>query len=211
MLIEAANEDLRRMLVFAASTGARAGEQWAARWRDVDFDRVEFQIARRVDVYGDEGAPKSSAGVRGVPLSGQLVAMLKAWKIKSKFSKQDDLIFPNRDGGYVCHDNLVKRQFLPLFEGCRGLRGLSIGTVFATLQFRAGLKPGLTRKQFRLSRAMRRCRSRWTAMGTYSRVTATSRRWIRLLRDCSNNQRPTGKGQRNVWRNETLPFHVPSV
>jgi integrase len=115
-LIEAANEDLRLMLLFAASTGARAGEQWAARWRDVDFDKVEFQISRRVDVYGDEGAPKSSAGVRGVPLSGQLVAMLKAWKLKSKFSKSDDLIFSNREGGYVGHDNLIKRQFLPLFD-----------------------------------------------------------------------------------------------
>jgi integrase len=94
-LIDAADDDLRLMLVFAASTGARAGEQWAARWRDID--KVEFHITRRVDVYGDEGAPKSAAGVRGVPLSGQLVAMLKAWKIKSKFSKPDDLIFPNRE------------------------------------------------------------------------------------------------------------------
>ena len=115
-MIEAANEDLRLMLLFAASTGARAGEQWAARWRDVDFDKVEFQIVRRVDVYGDEGAPKSSAGVRAVPLSGQLVAMLKAWKLKSEFSKSDDLIFPNREGNYLGHDNLIKRQFLPLFD-----------------------------------------------------------------------------------------------
>src|SRR5437870_4978585 len=41
-LIEAASEDLRLMLIFAASTGARAGEQWAARWRDVDFDEGEL-------------------------------------------------------------------------------------------------------------------------------------------------------------------------
>jgi integrase len=116
LLIDAAGEELRLMLVFAASTGARAGEQWAARWRDVDFDKVEFNIARRVDVYGDEGAPKSSAGMRDVPLSGQLVAMLKAWKLKSRFSKSDDLIFPNREGRHIGHDNLVKRRFLPLFE-----------------------------------------------------------------------------------------------
>jgi integrase len=116
LLIDAANEELRLMLLFAASTGARAGEQWAARWRDVNFDKSEFNISRRMDAYGDEGAPKSAAGVRGVPLSGQLVAMLKAWKLKSKFSKPDDLIFHNREGRYVGHDNLVKRQFLPLFD-----------------------------------------------------------------------------------------------
>jgi integrase len=115
LLIDGADEALRLMLVFAASTGARAGEQWAARWRDVNFDKHELQISRRVDAYGDEGAPKSSAGVRDVPLSGQLVAMLKAWKIKSKFSKSDDLIFPNREGRHFGHDNLIKRRFLPLF------------------------------------------------------------------------------------------------
>ena len=46
----------------------------------------------------------------------QLVAMLKAWKLKSKFKRPDDLIFPNREGNYIGHDNLIKRQFHPLFE-----------------------------------------------------------------------------------------------
>ena len=144
LLIDAANEDLRLMLVFAASTGARAGEQWAARWRDVNFDKGEFNISRRMDAYGDEGAPKSAAGVRTVPLSGQLVAMLKAWKIKSRFSKPDDLIFHNREGRYVGHDNLVKRQFLPLFERLPGVgrfnwHGLRHFAVSCWIE--AGLKP----------------------------------------------------------------------
>ena len=42
--------------------------------------------------------------------------MLKAWKLKSKFKKPDDLIFPNGEGNHIGHDNLIKRQFLPLFE-----------------------------------------------------------------------------------------------
>jgi len=115
-LIDAADDDLRIMLVFAASTGARAGEQWATRWADISFDKEEVNISRRVDAYGDEGSPKSTAGVRTVPLSSQMVAMLKAWKLKSKFSKPDDLIFPNRKGHHLGHDNLVKRRFLPLFN-----------------------------------------------------------------------------------------------
>jgi integrase len=115
-VIDTAGEALRLKFIFAASTGARAGEQWATRWRDVNFDKGELQISRRVDAYGDEGAPKSAAGVRTVPLSGQLVAMLKAWKLKSEFSKANDLIFPNRQGRHLGHDNLIKRQFLPLFD-----------------------------------------------------------------------------------------------
>jgi integrase len=120
-VLQAAPERLRLMLLFAASTGARAGEQWAARWSDVDFVKHELRISRRVDVYGEEGAPKSIAGVRTVPLSDQLVAMLKTWRLKSQFSKMDDLIFPNRKGRYLGHDNLIKRQFLPLFDELKGV------------------------------------------------------------------------------------------
>ncbi|HEV2545923.1 MAG TPA: tyrosine-type recombinase/integrase [Stellaceae bacterium] len=108
--------DLYLVLFFAASTGVRAGEQWAVRWSDVDFGTAELRIARRVDVYGEEGSPKSAAGVRTVPLSAQLVGLLKAWKVRSRFSKFDDLIFPNSEGGHTSHDNLIKRRFLPLFD-----------------------------------------------------------------------------------------------
>ena len=121
-VIDAAREDLRLMIIFAASTGARAGEQWAIRWHDVNFERGELDISRRVDVYGDEGAPKSVAGVRTVPLSAQMISMLKTWKLKSKFSNLDDLIFPNRHGRHLGHDNLVKRQFLPLFDELRTVK-----------------------------------------------------------------------------------------
>jgi integrase len=82
----------------------------------VDFDRGELNINRRVDAYGDEGAPKSTASIRTVPLSAGLVAMLRAWKLRSRFALPDDLIFPNRKGGHLGHDNFVKRRFAPLFE-----------------------------------------------------------------------------------------------
>ena len=75
---------------------------------------------RRVDAYGEEGAPKSAAGVRTVPISGQLIAVLKAWKLKSKFKQPDDLIFPNGEGNHIGHDNLIKRRFLPLFDRLEG-------------------------------------------------------------------------------------------
>jgi integrase len=141
MVIDAADEDLRLMLIFAASTAARAGEQWAARWQNLNFETSELRICRRVDAYGEEGDPKSVAGVRTVPLSAQLVSALKAWKLKSKFSKPEDLIFPI--GGHIGHDNLVKRRFLPLFNtlavkrfNWHGLRHFAIST-----WIEAGLTP----------------------------------------------------------------------
>jgi integrase len=114
-ILSGADEDFRIKLTFAASTGVRAGEQWAVRWRDVDLESGQLHIGRRVDAYREEGVPKSAAGVRTVPISSQLTAMLKAWKLKSQFKAPDDLIFPNREGNHTSHDDLVKRRFMPLF------------------------------------------------------------------------------------------------
>jgi integrase len=129
-IIHAASEGLQLMLIFAASTGARAGEQWAARWQDVDLDRGELHVSRSVDAYGEEGAPKSTAGLRTVPLSAQLVQALKTWKLRSRFSRPEDLIFPNRQGGHTGHDNLIKRKFLPLRPSFNwhGLRHFAVST-----------------------------------------------------------------------------------
>lgn len=115
-VLTAADEDFRIKLAFAASTGVRAGEQWAIRWRDVDLGGGQLHIGRRVDAYGEEGVPKSAAGIRTIPMSTQLTATLKAWKLKSKFKTPDDLLFPNELGKRISHDNLIKRRFNPLFD-----------------------------------------------------------------------------------------------
>jgi integrase len=142
-IIDAADYAMRLMILFAVSTGARAGEQWAAQWKDVDLDKCEFHISRRVDAYGDAGAPKTKAGVRTVPLSAQLASRLKEWRVRSQYSKSSDLIFPNKRGGYIGHDNVVKRQFAPLFEVTKaarfnwhGLRHFAVST-----WIEAGLAP----------------------------------------------------------------------
>jgi integrase len=114
-MLSGADEDFRVKLTFAASTGIRAGEQWAIRWHDADLENGQLHICRRVDAYREEGVPKSAAGVRTVPISSQLTAMLKTWKMKSKFKNLNDLIFPNEAGRHISHDNLVKRHFRPLF------------------------------------------------------------------------------------------------
>jgi integrase len=139
-IVGATNPTLRLMILFAASTGAgaRAGEQWAARWGGVDFENAQLRISRRVDAYGEEGPPKTAAGVRIVPLSAQLVSALRSWKLKSQFSKREDLIFPNQHGKHISHDNLIKRQFAPLQPSFNwhGLRHFAVST-----WIEAGLSP----------------------------------------------------------------------
>jgi len=53
--------------------------------------------------------------MRTIPLAQPLMLMLKEWKLRTKWKKPDDLLFPNRRGFYESHDNMVKRKFLPLF------------------------------------------------------------------------------------------------
>lgn len=115
-LLAVADQDFRVKLAFASSTGVRAGELHALRWHHIDFTRAEVRIETRVDSYGDEDVTKTVAGMRTIPLSQQLVLMLKEWKLRTKRKKAEDLVFPNKRGWYTSHDNMVKRKFLPLFD-----------------------------------------------------------------------------------------------
>ena len=112
-ILKAANEDTQFMILFAASTGLRAGEQWALRWADINFEQSTLRVLRRVDSYGEEGPPKSAAGVRDVPLSEHLLYKLRERRIRSPYSANEDLIFANKRGSHTCHDNMVKRRFRP--------------------------------------------------------------------------------------------------
>ena len=63
-LLAEADDDLRLVIMFAAATAARAGEQWALRWRHLDLAGAEVTIETRVDVYGEEDTTKTEAVVR---------------------------------------------------------------------------------------------------------------------------------------------------
>ncbi len=115
-LIALADEDFAVKLIFAAATGVRAGELHALRWKHINFSRREVRIETRVDPYGEEDVTKTVAGIRTVPLGENVLLALKSWKLRSRFKEQTDLVFPNTLGTYLNHDDMVKRNFYPLFE-----------------------------------------------------------------------------------------------
>lgn len=115
-LIELADQDFRIKLVFASSTGVRASELHALRWRHIDFERAEVKIEARVDPFNDEDVTKTAAGMRTIPISTTLVTIMKEWKLRTKWSKREQLVFPSKRGSYCGHANMVKRKFLPLFH-----------------------------------------------------------------------------------------------
>jgi len=115
-LLDAADPDFRVKLMFAAATGVRAGELHALRWRHIDLAGEQVAIETRVDAYGQEDVTKTAAGMRTVPLGAAVVKALREWKLRTKFARPDDLVFPNRRGGYVNHNNMINRQFRPACE-----------------------------------------------------------------------------------------------
>jgi integrase len=115
-LLSVADPDFRLKLIFAASTAVRASELHALRWRHLDLRGGEVKIETRVDSWRQEDTTKTAAGMRMIPLGKPVTTMLKEWRLRTEFNKDDDLVFPNKRGGYVGHPNMVKRKFKPLFD-----------------------------------------------------------------------------------------------
>ena len=100
LAIDTADQTLSLQIKFAALTGLRASEQWALRWKHIDFQRGYISVETRLDeLTKTEGVTKTEAGDREVPLSGGFAVELKALKLASE-AKDDDLVFPSVTGGY---------------------------------------------------------------------------------------------------------------
>jgi integrase len=112
-LLAVAPPPLRRRILFSAATGVRASELYALRWHHIDFTAGEVRIETRVDRHRQEDTTKTEAGVRTIPLASPILAMLKAWRLGSGYSRDSDLIFPNSRGRYSSHSNIGTKEFRP--------------------------------------------------------------------------------------------------
>lgn len=109
-VIDAAESGLIRTFVSAAvHTGARRGELLALTWAHVDLDVATLRIERSLSwVRGAErgygkstplfGPPKSDSSYRTLELAPELVRDLKGWKLRTSYSRDEDLVFPNSLG-----------------------------------------------------------------------------------------------------------------
>ena len=88
---------------FACQTGLRFGEQAALKWKHLDFDRevVRVRVALRKSAAGTISADipkttkqrKRSKSVRNVFLTADIMQRLKEWRLRSRFSGDDDFVF----------------------------------------------------------------------------------------------------------------------
>ena len=119
-ILAEANDDMRRRIQFAAATGLRASEQWALRWRHVDLAARTVSVEDRVDGFGEFDTTKSEAGQRTVPLGKSTVADLSRWKAASRFSGDDDFVFPEIQGRIHSPYQFLAPQMEPIGCGRRG-------------------------------------------------------------------------------------------
>ena len=88
--------------------GLRRGELCGLRWTAVDFERNALRVvATRVVVDGvpTDSVPKTKAGIRSIPLDGQLMGLLRAHRARQaqeKFAARPAY----EDGGFVLVDEL---------------------------------------------------------------------------------------------------------
>ena len=116
----------RYRLAFLTSvlTGLRAGELWALRWSDIDWNALQINIRQSL-WRGLFQPPKSKSSFRKVDIPEQLAFELKEWRLSSPPNDQD-LVFPNTKGKPAYHDNVVKRHFVLALRRA-GLRHMGRG------------------------------------------------------------------------------------
>jgi integrase len=100
----------RPLFVTAVFTGMRASELRGLTWDDIDFERKVIHVRQRANLWGEIGAPKSSAGDREIPMSPMVVNALREWKLACPRGELG-LAFPNGAGRVEAHSNLATRGF----------------------------------------------------------------------------------------------------
>lgn len=112
-MIKAAKATERPLILTAITTGLRSSELRGLRWQDIDLTAATITVRQRADQWGEIGPPKSEAGKRTIPIPPELVAELKAWKLRSPISRLG-LAFPSSTGTPLRHNNMLRRMFFPL-------------------------------------------------------------------------------------------------
>jgi integrase len=118
MVLGEASSRTQLPILFAASTGLRAGEMHALRWSKVNFAAREITVDTTLDKYGieDGQGAKTNAGNRTIPISASLAAALEEWRSRSEYNRDTDPVFPNTNGTLRRHSSMLTNEFFPIFK-----------------------------------------------------------------------------------------------
>lgn len=95
-------DDMHTAAAIAAGTGLRRGEVCALRWLDIEPDAI--QVRGNIDGTGARKAPKTKSSRRRVPIAGELVSLIAAYRARmvalglrmGRRLEAEDYLFPVR-------------------------------------------------------------------------------------------------------------------
>jgi integrase len=96
----------------AIFSGARQSELFGLKWNCVDWKNSQIEIKRSYN-GGRWYPPKSKASRRKIDIGPAMLAELKRWRLKSIYSSDENLVFPNNIGNPLDPNELVRHHFYP--------------------------------------------------------------------------------------------------
>jgi integrase len=103
------------LLKFTVATGLRASELRGLEWRHLDLEVGIVKVEQRADRWNNINVPKSSAGRREIPLSPEIVLLLKEWRLRCpRCAGKLTYVFPNGEGNLEYLPNWHNRVLVQL-------------------------------------------------------------------------------------------------
>ena len=133
---------MRVLLLAAGTTGLRQSELLGLRWRDVDMRAQGVRVRNAWVRYEHSGEGKSDLSTkRSVPMTDRLTGELRAWRLRTVYSDDEDLVFGHPDLGVPLDRTKVTRKFKAACEaaGVRVIRFHDLLHTFATTLAAAGV------------------------------------------------------------------------
>ena len=132
------NQKCRTLFRLAIFSGARQGELLGLKWSDVDWENSQIHIQR---TFNNDAwySTKTETSNRKIDLGPKMLIDLKKWKLACPESKLN-LIFPNKVGNPINHNNLVNRHFNPALKaaGLHRIRFHDLRHTYASLLIEQG-------------------------------------------------------------------------
>jgi integrase len=128
-LIDSATTDRYRILLATAIfSGLRLMELLALRWMDVDYDAGEIRVRKQLTRKGRRLEDvKTESGVREIALRPELVSVLRAHRLASRFKQPTDFVFASESGGPMGWRNVERRAMDAAFEAAVKAKRIPVG------------------------------------------------------------------------------------
>jgi integrase len=132
------------MIEFLAITGVRIGELLPLRWKDCELEGSHPHVKIRREWYrGKLSALKTKYARRSVPIPASMATTLRKRRAESKWSGDEDLVFPNAVGRPYGPENLRRRYLRPVMAevGAEWASFHTLRHTAASMLFQRGANP----------------------------------------------------------------------